>query len=545
VASATARSYALGGSDVGLIIRAVVTATNAKGSSSAASAPTATVVLSPPVSVSPPLVSGAATEGATLLAAAGGWLADPQKYAYEWQRCAPAGCTAIRWANDAHYVLKRDDVGLVVRVVVTASNAGGSTFAYSAPTGLVQPLPPASEGAPTVGGVASQGEQLVAWRGKWRSAAAVAYAYRWQSSGDGETWSDVPGADEATHVLGAGDVGLVFRVVVTATNAGGSSEAASLPTEPVAPPGPPVNVSAPSVSGAVQQFGRLTANNGTWSGSPTFQYRWQRAPAGGAWTDVAGATTFRYTLGAADVGRRIRVLVTAANDLGSATAAADGWLIHPTGGGKIIVVNSTWYCDTEVDYDLVRVTIADGQSRDAVRFDNCSGRIGRVEIDTNGVDGLKVRNTDPVAHDLTVEGGYVRCDGRFGDAHQDGIQVMGGERITFANLVVWCSDPLGVPGDGTNSSALIQRAGAGASTPTDVVIERSVMGPGTANGVLIEDSLRSGIRNAIACPDWTVAGGPVFASAGAIDWIDEGNEKPAAEDPVCTSFEAAVAWVGG
>jgi hypothetical protein len=114
--------------------------------------------------------------------------------------------------------------------------------------------------------------------------------------------------------------------------------------------------------------------------------------------------------------------------------------------------------------------------------------------------------------------------------------------VTFRNLVVWCDDLSNEFGGGVNASALIARGGTEASTPTDIVIEHSVMGPGTANGVMIDDSVRSGIRNSVACPDATVAQGPVFIGLGAIDPIDVDNEKPPLEDPRCSSFDAAVAW---
>jgi hypothetical protein len=261
---------------------------------------------------------------------------------------------------------------------------------------------------------------------------------------------------------------------------------------------------------------------------------------------VPRGTTSRYTAVAADVGRLLRVVVTGRNQYGSHAAATDAWTIHPAGNGRLYLANTTWYCNEPVDLELVRVTILDGALRDAVRFDDCSGRVGRVEIDTNGIDGLKVRNTEPVAHDLTVEGGYVRCTGHPQGAHQDGIQVLGGARVTFRNLVVWCGGPDPTFGDGVNSSALIATGGAAAATiPTDVVIEHSVLGPGTANGVLVEGSLRSGVRSSVACPDWTPAGGPVLLGAAAVEGIDVDNEKPGLDDPRCSSFEAALAWAAG
>ncbi len=69
----------------------------------------------------------------------------------------------------------------------------------------------------------------------------------------------------------------------------------------------------------------LTAPVGTWSGTTpmTFSYQWQRCPrTRHACTAIAGATRSTYTLVAADVGRRIRLQVTAANGAGSASATS-------------------------------------------------------------------------------------------------------------------------------------------------------------------------------------------------------------------------------
>ena len=205
-------------------------------------------------------------------------------------------------------------------------------------------------------------------------------------------------------------------------------------------------------------------------------------------------------------------------------------------------MNSTWYCNGPVNVELVKVTITTAENLDAIRLDSCTGRIGRVEVETNGLDGLKVRNIEPVAHDLTIEGGYVRCTGRPESAHQDGIQAIGGSRITFRDLVIWCGTPEPDWGAGVNSSALFGKAGAGPAPPTDIVIEHSVMGPGTANGVLIAESVRSGIRGSVACPDFTAAGGPITLGIDSIDGIDVGNEKPTLDDPRCSSFDAAMNW---
>jgi hypothetical protein len=542
IEGATAAEYVPAAADAGRRLGVTVTATNAAGSGTAASPPSEIVLPPAPESVSPPVVTGAPIEGATLAASTGEWTG-ALSHAFAWQRCAGAACEEIRWEVDPTYVVRDDDVGFTIRAVVTAWNLGGSATAVSAPTASVLPRPPVNEEAPSVSGIAGQGETLTADPGRWESAAPVAYAYTWQRSLDGSAWDDIAGATGTTYVLLAADVGHVFRVLVAASNAGGSTELASAPTGVVSAPGLPVNVSLPTLSGVVQQGGRLTAEPGTWSGLPTYTYAWQRSSDGGAtWSTIARARTFRYTLAGADVGRRVRAVVTAKNAFGSATAYSPGQEIFAA-DDRAILVNATWYCNGPVDLELLKVTNTDGVFRDAARFDGCSGRIARVEIETDGADGLKIRNTAPVAHDLELEGGWVRCTEHADGAHQDGIQVMGGARLAFRNLVIWCGDPDEQQfGDGVNAAVFVNTGGGGDTTPTDVVVEHSVAGPGSANGVLIGESVRSGLRNSVACPDWTPNGGPVAIDEDAVEGIDEGNEKPPADDPRCASFEAALAW---
>ncbi len=94
--------------------------------------------------------------------------------------------------------------------------------------------------------------------------------------------------------------------------------------------GPAVNSAGPTVGGTARDGSTLTANPGTWSGTPTitYQYQWQRCDSAGAnCVDIPGATSSTYTLTPADVGSTVRVLVTAVNDAGSSAPIASS----PTG----------------------------------------------------------------------------------------------------------------------------------------------------------------------------------------------------------------------
>ena len=84
---------------------------------------------------------------------------------------------------------------------------------------------------------------------------------------------------------------------------------------------PPRNTSLPTVSGPVQIGKALKASTGAWTGSTplTFSYQWRRCDAAGAaCVDISGATASSYTIGSNDVGRTLRVSVTATNFVGSA-----------------------------------------------------------------------------------------------------------------------------------------------------------------------------------------------------------------------------------
>ena len=115
---------------------------------------------------------------------------------------------------------------------------------------------------------------------------------------------DISGATASTYELVAADVGSTVRVVVTASNDGGSDSAASAATDEVEAEAPS-NTSAPSISGTVEDGSTLTADPGSWDGTGPidFDYQWRRCDAAGAnCVDISGATGSTYELVPADVG---------------------------------------------------------------------------------------------------------------------------------------------------------------------------------------------------------------------------------------------------
>src|SRR5258705_3416952 len=86
----------------------------------------------------------------------------------------------------------------------------------------------------------------------------------------------------------------------------------------------PQNTALPQISGTAKEGETLTASNGTWSNTPTsYAYQWRRCASDGrACGDITGATKQTYAVVAADIGRTLRVVVTASNADGNATATS-------------------------------------------------------------------------------------------------------------------------------------------------------------------------------------------------------------------------------
>jgi hypothetical protein len=287
----------------------------------------AVTVIGPPVNTAPPAIDGTAVQGETLTASNGSWDNSPTGYTYQWQRCDAAGssCVGISGATSVTYVLKSGDVGLTIRVVVTASNPYGSgAAATSAASGTVQGLAPVNTAPPAIDGTAVQGETLTASSGSWDNSP-TAYSYQWQRCDSaGNNCSNISGAAiYSSYTLVYADAGSTIRVRVTATNDSGSTDATSAQTALVSGKAP-VNKALPTISGTPTQGQTLTALPGSWDNmtKPTdsYAYQWQRCnSAGSACVDITGATSNSYTLVYDDAGSTIKVRVTATNPYGSVT----------------------------------------------------------------------------------------------------------------------------------------------------------------------------------------------------------------------------------
>src|SRR5207244_3088045 len=123
IASANAQSYKAVAGDAGRTLRAVVTAANADGKSTANSNQTDVVAASgAPQNSARPTILGDAFVGETLTATNGSWTGNPTGYTYQWLRCDANGafCFAVPGATGKTYGVQFADVYSTLRARVTA-----------------------------------------------------------------------------------------------------------------------------------------------------------------------------------------------------------------------------------------------------------------------------------------------------------------------------------------------------------------------------------------------------------------------------------------
>jgi hypothetical protein len=328
ISAATLSTYRLASTDVGKTVRAVVTATNTTGSASATSAASAAITTGPPVNTIVPTVTGTAKDGQTLTTVNGTWAGTATiTYARQWKRCNSAGasCTNISGATGTTYILAAADVGSTVKATWTATNSLGSATADTALSAVVTAAAPANTALPAITGTAKDGQTLTSTTGTWTGSATITYTRQWKRCDTGgANCTNISGATATTYVVGGSDLGSTIKVTVTATNSGGSASADATVTAVVTGTAP-ANTALPTITGTAKDGQTLTSTTGTWTGSATITYtrQWRQCDsAGNNCVDIQGATQATYLLTGNDAGRRIRVVVTATNSLGPASATS-------------------------------------------------------------------------------------------------------------------------------------------------------------------------------------------------------------------------------
>lgn len=346
IGSATGSSYSPVDADVGSTIRVEVTANNGVGSPVVVqSAETEKVASSVPANVDRPTISGTVDVGSLLFADEGVWTGAPTiGFTYQWLRCVDGGaCSAVQGATAGSYSVTNADAGFRLRVDVTGRNTFGTASASSLQTDLIKGVAPTNTFAPTISGFAEIGESLFASPGVWLGSPTT-YTYEWRRCASATSCAAIPGAASSTYTVTATDVGSSLLVVVTARNSLGTGQASSARTATVqeGTGDAPTATKTPTVTGTAARGRKLTAQHGTWGGDTpiAYTYQWQRCGATSAvCTAIAKATQATYTLVSADVGKRVRVMVTARNGEGSTSSISSPTAVVKPGAlaGKTIV----------------------------------------------------------------------------------------------------------------------------------------------------------------------------------------------------------------
>ena len=192
-------------------------------------------------------------------------------------------------------------------------------------------------GQPTISGTAQVGQTLTA------STSGIAdnnglttpgWTYQWILV-DGGTETNITGATSSTYALGAATAGKQVKVKVSFTDDAGYSEELTSDAYPssgtitsgdnIPTPDPPTESNSPAtgqptISGTAQMGQTLTAsisgiadNNGLTT--PGWTYQWILVD-GGTETNITGATSSTYALGAATAGKQVKVKVSFTDDAG-------------------------------------------------------------------------------------------------------------------------------------------------------------------------------------------------------------------------------------
>lgn len=356
IADATDSGYVPVAADQGKYLRSKVTASNAFPAPSALTSRTSLATASPvgpapgtlpgsTVMNNPTITNGFGTlqVGDTLNAAHNTWTPAPDSFGYAWYRCADNGgtCAPIAGATGQTYALVDADADHTLRVKVSGtSNLPPEVTSFtplSLQTSIVLPRQVVKLSDPVVLGKPWVGTSLVASVGGWTSAETTTFTRTWEACDDaaGTACTPIAGVNGAAAwtILGI-YAGKFVRVRVSAdVNASfqipAPAEATSAAIGPVVAAPPRVVATAdPAITGLLVRTQTLTGSPGAWDGAPQLSLQWERCDAAlAACSAIAGETGTTHVLGDADVGQRLRLVVSARNDWPETVTA----LSAPTG----------------------------------------------------------------------------------------------------------------------------------------------------------------------------------------------------------------------
>jgi len=200
-----------------------------------------------------PTISGAATAGQTLTAAAGAWTPGSVGFTYQWLRNG----VAIGGATASTLTLTSADLGAVIAVAVTGSATGYAPVSITSDPTAAVGSPTVSSAIPTMTGSTVVGRTLTAQAGTW-GPAPVSLSYRWNRDG-----TRIHGANRSQYELTDRDAGHTLTVTVTGSKRGFAPSSATSATTALVTGGH-LRTSIPHISGPARHGETLTMHSGSW-----------------------------------------------------------------------------------------------------------------------------------------------------------------------------------------------------------------------------------------------------------------------------------------
>jgi hypothetical protein len=269
----------------------------------------------------PPEVLGTAGLGQGIECYGGSWAGEEgvKSFEFQWMREGQPIPEATRQA----YTMTKADEGKFVWCDVIAEGRGSDHERVTAESwnsfefgSIASEEVPKNTSPPEVsvsgGGAAELGKELTCSNGSW-SGTPTKFTYQWLRDKE-----RIGPATKQTYTVSEEDEGESLSCEVTASNGAGSAFALSKNSLEVKGR-PPVSVKAPEVEGIAEVGQTLTCNEGSWSGTVPFTYKFQWLLNG---NDIANATGDTLPVEAADEGKQVSCRVEATNSAGHAEAAS-------------------------------------------------------------------------------------------------------------------------------------------------------------------------------------------------------------------------------
>jgi uncharacterized repeat protein (TIGR02543 family) len=304
-----------------------------------------------------PKISGNARQNTLLTSTTGKWTATPAAVTtFQWYRCeksVSAGrsgftewqdCSKISGATKSNYKVGLADQGMRITVLTKATNKMGSTFSTATSVLVPKATAPAMKSAPKISGSVAKGKAVTLSAGTWSANPVANTTQQWfrcekpvpagsSEFTEAQDCVKISGATKSTYKVVVADQTNYLTALVTAKNSQGlASESAKSIRVPGTKPDAKTD---PKISGVAIVGNELRATTGTWSAIPaaTISLAWYRCStevAAGATSitssmgckAISGATSSTYTVGLADKGKHVTVLVKAKNTEGQALSTA-------------------------------------------------------------------------------------------------------------------------------------------------------------------------------------------------------------------------------